>query len=180
MALHDISATSETEWEIDPEDSRIEFSIGKSPLHRVRGRFHGVHGWVVSAADALGNAHAEIEIDAGSIDTHFSVRDWHLRTGQFLNAKRFPTISFVSTHADELGRNTLLVTGDLTIRGITRHVAIDATIVRRDDKSAHITAETSVNVRDFSIGPKAMGLVVGNAVTVQITLTLRNRSNTSS
>ena len=180
MALHDISTTSETQWEIDPEDSRIEFSIGKSPLHRVRGRFHGVRGWVVSTADGLGNAHAEIEVDAGSIDTRFRMRDWHLRTGQFLNAKRFPTVTFISTHADELGRNMFRVTGDLTIRGITRHVAIDATIVRRDDKSAHITAETTVNVRDFSIGPKVMGLVVGNTVTVQITLTLRNRANTGS
>lgn len=180
MALHDISATPETRWEIDPEDSRIEFSIGKSPLHRVRGRFQGVHGSVVSTADALGNARAEIEIDAASIDTRFRMRDWHLRTGQFLNAKRFPTISFVSTHADELGQNTLRVTGDLTIRGITRRVAIDATIVRRDDKSAHIAAETTVNVRDFRIGPRAMGLVVGNAVTVQITLTLRNHANSGS
>ena len=177
MALHDISSTPWTQWEIDPENTSIEFSIGKSPLHRVRGRFHGVRGWVVAPGDRVNDANVQVEIEAASIDTRFKVRDWHLRTGQFLKVNRFPTISFMSTRVDDLGQNALRVAGELTICGITRQVTMDATVAHRDEDRAQVTAHTMLDVRDFRIGPKAMGLVVGNSVAVQITLVLQARSN---
>jgi polyisoprenoid-binding protein YceI len=172
MALHDISSTPRARWEIDSENTTIEFAIGKSPLQRVRGRFRGVRGSVLTAGDKVGDATIHVEIDATSIDTRFKLRDWHLRTGQFLAVKRFPTITFSSTRVEERGQDELRVFGNLTIRGITRQIALDATVVQRDAESARVTAQTVFDHRDFMIGPKLMGLVVGNDVAVEITLVL--------
>jgi polyisoprenoid-binding protein YceI len=173
MALHDISSAGETHWEVDPENTSIEFSIGKS-LHRVRGRFPRVYGWVEVPENGTDTT-VHVEIDAARIDTRLEARDRHLRSRQFLDVKRFPTISFVSTHVDELGPRRLRVTGALTIHGLTQSIAIDATVERQDGERAHITAHTAIDRRDFKVGPKAMGLFVGNEVTVQIALVLRAR-----
>jgi polyisoprenoid-binding protein YceI len=178
MALHDISSTPRARWEIDSENTTIEFAIGKSPLQRVRGRFRGVRGSVLTAGDKVGDATIHVEIDATSIDTRFKLRDWHLRTGEFLGTRRFPTITFESSHVEDLGQDRLRVVGDLTIRGITRQIALDATVERRDGERARVTARTVLDRRDFKIGPKPMGLVVGNDWKVQIALELHARQNT--
>lgn len=174
MALHDITSTPQIRWEIDPENTNVEFAIGKSRLHRVRGRFPDIHGSVVTRGDTPSDAMIQVDIDAASIDTRLKVRDRHLRGGRFLSVKRFPTISFVSTRVQDRGTDGLRVVGELTIRGITRDIALDATVDQRDGESARITASTVLDSRDFKIGPKAMGLVVGNDVAVRIVLVLRD------
>jgi polyisoprenoid-binding protein YceI len=175
MALHDISSTRQTHWEIDPERTIVEFTVGKSRLHRVRGGFGRVRGSAVTFGDGTGDAAIGVEIDTASIDTGFKVRDWHLRTGEFLGARRFPTISFESTRVEDLGQDGLRIVGELTIRGITRQIALDAAVEERDGERARVTAHTVLDRRDFKIGPKPMGLVVGNDVAVQIALALRAR-----
>jgi polyisoprenoid-binding protein YceI len=175
MDLHTISSTPQTHWEIDPENTSIEFAIGKSHLHRVRGRFHGVRGSVAGFGERADDVMIQVEIDAASIDTRVQLRDWHLRTGQFLAVKRFPTISFASIRVEDRVQQGLRVFGDLTIRGITQPIALDAAVDQRDDASARITAHTLLDRRAFKIGPRAMGLVVGNEVPVQIALALRAR-----
>ena len=175
MALHDISSTPHTRWEIDPENTTIEFAIGKSPLHRVRGSFRGVRGSVLTAGHKVGDAMIQVEIDAASIDTRFKMRDWHLRTGQFLGVKRFPTITFSSTRVEERGQDGLRVFGNLTIRGATRQIALDARVEQRDAGRSRVTAQTVIDHRDFMVGPKLMGLVVGNDVAVEMTLVLHAR-----
>lgn len=172
MALHNLSTVPQTHWEIDPKLTRIEFAIGKSSLHRVKGRFHGVRGWVVTSGDEAGDAMTQVEIDAASIDTGLKLRDWHLRTGQFLAVKRFPMISFASTGVEDRGQDRFRITGELILRGITQPIALDATVEQRDAARAQITASTVLDRRDFTIGPKAMGLVVGDDVAVRIELVL--------
>lgn len=175
MALHDISSIPQTYWEIDPENTSIEFETGKSFLHRVRGRFHGVRGSVVTVGDRIDDAKIEVEIDAASIDTRLKMRDRHLREDRFLGAERFPTISFRSTRVQEHGPDGLHVFGELTIRGITRQIALDARVEQRDAEGGRIAAHTVLDRRDFKIGPKPMGLVNGNVVTIRIALAVRAR-----
>ena len=175
MALHDISSTAQTHWEIDPQNTSIEFEIGKSFLHRVKGRFHAVNGSVEAFGNRANDAMIRVEIDAASIDTRFKLRDRHLHTGQFLGVNRFPTISFAGTRVEDRGQDGIRVSGDLTIRGITRQIVLDATVEQRDVESARIAAHTILDRRDFKIGPKAMGLVVGNEVDVRIALALHAR-----
>lgn len=184
MALHDHPQTGtltapQTHWEVDPENTTVEFAIGTSRLYRVRGRFRRVRGSVVedgNPQDESGghtSATIEVEIDAASIDTNFKIRDWHLRTAQFLKVKRFPTISLGSARTEELGQDRFRVSGELSIRGVTRQIALDATVEHRDGQRIQIIASTVLDRRDFKIGPKPVGLVVGNDVAVQIALALR-------
>jgi polyisoprenoid-binding protein YceI len=175
MALHDIPQIAETRWEIDPGSTTVELAIGRSHLHRVRGRFHAVRGSAVSYGDKVADAAIEVEIDAASIDTRLRLRDHHLRGGLFLDVRRFPAISFGSTRVEDRGEDGLRVIGDLTIHGITQQVALDAEIEQRDAEGGSIIAHTVLDRRDFKIGPRAMGIVVGNQVAVKVALALRAR-----
>ncbi len=173
MALQDVVTGTQTHWEIDPENTSVEFTIGRFPILRVRGHFVRVRGSAVAHAYSPAYATIEVEIDAASIDTGIKMRDAHLRTAGFLDVERFPTITFRSTRVEDLGQDRLRVFGQLTIHGMTRQVVLDATVEHRDSEHAKITATTVLDRRDLTIGPKAMGLMVGNDVAAQITLELR-------
>jgi polyisoprenoid-binding protein YceI len=173
MALHDISSAPKIHWAVDPGATTVDFTVGESRIHTVRGRFRGVSGSVLTFGDALADAVVQVAIDPASIDTRVKLRDRHLRAGEYLAVKRFPTITFASTRVEELGNARLRVFGQLTIRGITREIALDATIEQRDAESAQIIAQTVLDRWEFRIGPRAMRLVVGNDVPVRITLALR-------
>jgi polyisoprenoid-binding protein YceI len=184
MALHNhpqagTRTTPQTHWEIDPENTTVEFTIGKSRLNRVRGQFHHVHGSAVELDDQPNSATIEVEIDAASVDTGIRMRDWHLRTAQFLKIKRFHTISFRSACVQELGQDRLQVFGELTIRGIVRKVTLDATVEHRDSERIQITASTVLDRRDFKIGPKPMGLMVGNDIAIQVALVLHAQESSA-
>ena len=175
MAQRNISTSPRIRWDVDPENTTIEFAIGKSPLHRVSGRFHGAHGWVITSGGRVSEALIQVEIQAATIDTRSKLRDWHLRTSQFLAVKRFPTILFASTRVEDHGSDGVRVFGDLTIRDITQEVVLEAQVEHDDDERVRIVAHTMLDRRDFKIGPKAMGLVVGNDVAVEIALELNAR-----
>lgn len=175
MALHNIITAPETHWEIDPESTSIEFTIGWSPLHRVHGRFHGVRGSVQTFGETADGARIQVDIDAASVDTGLAIRDRHLHYDLFLAVEHFPTIWFVSTDVEEDGANQLRVVGDLTVRGITREVLLEGTIEQRDARSARIEAHSVIDRRDFGIGPRPMGITAGNKTDVRIALVLHAR-----
>lgn len=174
MALHALSSTTQTRWEIDPENTSIEFAIG-NPFHRVLGRFTGVRGSAVTFGDSIDDAMIQVAIDAPSIDTGLKIRDRHLGYGLFLDFEHFPTISFASTSLQDRGDGRLRVFGDVSIRGVSRQVALDASVEQRDDDRARLVASTVLDRRDFKIGPKLMGITAGNKVRVRIALALNAR-----
>ncbi len=173
MAVHNIASSLQTQWEIDPDNTTVEFSIGRSVLHRVHGRFRDVRGSAVAPGGGLNGAAIEAEVDATSIDTGITVRDRHLHNSRFLHTQRFSTLSFRSTSVEDLGQDQLRVLGGLTIRGITHDVTFTATIEQRATESVRIAASTVFDRRDFKLGPRLMGLIVGNDITVRAGLVLR-------
>lgn len=110
------------QWTIDPSHSSIEFSVKHLGIATVRGRFRQFSG-SVELDEANRPRAISAAIDAGSVDTGVAQRDAHLRSPDFFDAERHPTLTFESTaiRSDDEGR--LLVTGDLTIRGETRPVS---------------------------------------------------------
>ena len=109
-------------WAIDPSHSSIEFSVRHLGIATVRGRFKQFTGSV--ELDGRGYAQAiRTSLDAASIDTGVEQRDAHLRSPDFLDAERHPTLTFESTAIRPGQDGTLHVTGDLTIRGQTQPVA---------------------------------------------------------
>ncbi len=172
MALRTPAIDARTHWELDPANTTVGFTVKKFRLITVRGQFSEVRGSVELPGAALTAAVVDIEIDAASIDTGMEKRDAHLRTADFLDVQRCPTITFRSTHVEELSEDRLRIHGYLTIRGLTREVALDATLVSRDEERAEILTSATLDRRDFGLTWNFLGLMVGDAVEVEIALGL--------
>jgi polyisoprenoid-binding protein YceI len=109
---------------IDPAHSSIEAIVRHLVIARVKGRFLSYSGLVHVAEDPL-QSWAEVTIDAASIDTGEPQRDEHLRSADFLDVKRYPTIDFKTTFLSKTGRGKFQAGGDLTMRGQTHPVSVD-------------------------------------------------------
>ncbi len=112
-------------WQIDRAHSDIFFTVRHMVISKVRGRFQKWDGTLQYDEENPGNSKVDITIDAASIDTNEPKRDAHLRSADFLNAEQHPTLTFKSTRVEPKGKDKFLVHGDLTIRNITKPVAID-------------------------------------------------------
>ena len=118
--LSDLSGT----YVIDPAHSRIGFVARHAMITKVRGQFNEFEGSAVVDADDFTKSTAQLTIQAASIDTHNEQRDGHLRSNDFLDLENFPQITFVSTGVEETGPASLELTGDLTIKDVTKSVTI--------------------------------------------------------
>lgn len=119
-----LQTPTRTDWTIDPVHSNVEFSVRHLMITTVRGRFTGVRGSVtIDEADPAASV-VSVEIDAATIDTREAQRDAHLRSADFFDVERFPTLSFRSTRVEGEAGGTFTVTGDLTIHGVTRSVTL--------------------------------------------------------
>ncbi|MDQ3154799.1 MAG: YceI family protein [Actinomycetota bacterium] len=166
-------------WEIDPIHSDVSFAVRHMMVSKVRGRFRGVSGRIVTGADVLQSA-VTAEIDVTTFDTGNAQRDEHIRSRDFLHAEEFPTMSFRSTGVRRDG-DDLHVDGELTLHGVTRPVvlALEVTGFGPDaygGTRVGFSATTKINRRDFGIDitlpiEGGTGVVVGD--TVQITLDIQ-------
>jgi polyisoprenoid-binding protein YceI len=111
-------------WKLDPNHTVIGAVARHLMVTKVRGRFTSFEG-AVHIGEALEDSWAELRIDAASIDTGVEQRDEHLRSADFLDVEHFPQITFRSTKVEQTGDDRLEVTGDLTIRGLTRSVPLE-------------------------------------------------------
>ena len=120
--MADLSAATGI-WDIDPTHSTIGFSARHAMIAKVRGRFAEFTGSITMDGANPAASKADLTIVAASITTENDDRDAHLRTAEFLDVEQFPTITFASTGVVANG-SSFTVTGDLTIRGVTRPVDV--------------------------------------------------------
>lgn len=113
-------------WQIDPSHSSVAFYVRHLGLSKVRGQFERFSG-TIDVAERAEDSSVLVEIDAASIDTREPKRDAHLRSADFLEVEAYPTLQFRST-AVRLQGERVQVSGDLTVRGVTRPVILDATL----------------------------------------------------
>ncbi len=171
--------TDLTTWIIDPTHTLVEFAARYMTITTVKGRFAGVSGTIHAAQEPLdsGQATVEVEIDAASLDTGDPRRDSHLRSADFLDVERFPSITFTTTRVDPIDATRFRVYGQLTIRDVTREVALNVT--RQGEAKtptglevAGFTASTDINRKDFglvwNVPLEAGGWLVGDTVTIQL------------
>lgn len=117
-----------TTWTIDNAHTQVNFSAKHMMVTNVRGTFHDVHGTIELDENDPAKSRGEFRVSAASVDTNFAARDTHLRSADFFDAERFPTISFVSTDISLVGDDHFKVVGDLTIREVTKPVTFDVTL----------------------------------------------------
>jgi polyisoprenoid-binding protein YceI len=116
--------TGAATWQIDPAHTTVEFGVKHLMISTVKGRFADVEGSVTLEGDDATTARIDVTIAAASIDTGVEQRDGHLRSADFLDAERFPSLRFRSTGVERAGKDELRVSGDLTIRDVTREVVL--------------------------------------------------------
>lgn len=167
-----------TQWNIDPAHSAAHFSVRHLMISNVRGEFSKLGGSaLVNSADHTKSS-VEITIDAASINTREPQRDEHLRSADFLDVAKYPALTFRSKRIEPLGPEEFKVTGDLTIRGVTKEVTFDIegpTPPVKDpwgNVRAGITATAKINRKEFGIAFNALtetgGVVVGDEVKITI------------
>ncbi|MES9591834.1 YceI family protein [Streptomyces sp. NPDC086796] len=113
------------DYAIDPAHSSIGFTVRHAMVTNVRGTFGEHEGSLKLDGADPANSTASIDVRIGSVDTGIADRDNHLVSGDFFDAEKFPLMTFRSTRAEQLGGDTYRVTGDLTIKDVTRPLSID-------------------------------------------------------
>ena len=169
-----------TVYEIDPAHSSVLFSIRHLMVTNVRGSFSGVKGRVVYDSDDPSSASAEAEIDASTIDTRDEKRDGHVKSADFLDVVKFPTITFKSAGVKRSGSSELQVTGDLTIHGTTNRVTLNVHDISEEAKDPWgntrigASAKTKIKRSDFGLTWNAPletgGVLVGDEVKLDFEL----------
>ena len=161
---------------IDTSHTRLGFAVRHMAVSKVRGDFKDFSGTLELAEDPA-DSKVSVTIQAGSVDTHDENRDNHLRTNDFFDVENHPTWTFTSTAIRPISTTEWNVDGDLTIRGVTRQVTLDATLegVVQDPYGMHrvgFSATTSIDREDFGVSfngvMEAGGLVVGKKVDIDI------------
>ena len=178
-----------TQWIVDPAHSAAHFSVRHLMISNVRGEFTKLSGSaLINPADPAKST-VEVTIDAASINTREPQRDEHLRSADFFDVANHPTLTFRSTRIEALGADNFKLTGDLTIRGVTRPVTFDVegpTASVKDpwgNVRAGITASAKINRKDFGVAFNAMtetgGIVVGDEVKISIEAELIQQAPTA-
>lgn len=163
-------------WEIDPSHSTVQFGVRHMMVAKVRGRFGTFNGTVSIGDDPLASF-VTASIEAASIDTGDAKRDEHLRSGDFLDVERFPTLEFASRAIRDNGDGTYAVQGDLTIHGTTRPVELDLEYLGVSPDPwggtrAGFEAKTEISRKDFglewNVALEAGGFLVGDKVQIEL------------
>ena len=121
-------------YEIDPAHSHLQFSVRHLMVSNVRGSFNGVKGSVTYDPQNPAATATQATIDTNTIHTGDEQRDGHLKSPDFLDAVKFPTITFKSTKVEKVGDGEFKVTGDLTVHGVTKPVVLDVHEVSEEAK----------------------------------------------
>ncbi len=116
-----------TKWNIDATHTNVGFAVRHMMVSNVRGFFTGLNGTVEGDPDKLTEAKIHFTIDASTIDTNNEDRDNHLRSDDFFDVEKYPNITFDSTEIVETGANEYNVTGDLTIKDVSKKITFKVT-----------------------------------------------------
>lgn len=171
--------TTATVLDLDPTHSSAEFSVRHLMIASVTGRFKTVRGTIHYDEADPARSRVEAEIDVGSLDSGVVDRDAHLRSADFFDAEKHPTIAFASKRIELTGPDEGRIHGDLTIRGVTREVVLEAQRIGAvqdpwGNRRVGFEAETTLNRKDFGLtwnmALEAGGVVVGDKVKVRLSV----------
>jgi polyisoprenoid-binding protein YceI len=177
MIAAPLAASADT-WQIDPVHTTVEFTVRHMMISNVRGLFTKVAGTITAKDSDPASVKVEATIDTSSIDTRSADRDADLKSANFLDVAKYPTMTFKSKKIEPAGPGKWKMVGDLTLHGVTKEVTLDVqgpTAPIKDpwgNSRAGASATTKINRKDFGLTwNKALetgGAVVGDEVTVSI------------
>jgi polyisoprenoid-binding protein YceI len=170
-----------TTWNIDPAHTHAEFSVRHLMISTVKGRFGAIKGTVTGDASEPSSLVVDVTIDPATVDTREPQRDAHLRSADFFDVEKFPTLTFRSRRVEGDVDGEFKVVGDLTIHGVTREVTLDVSSEGRvtdpwGGERAGFSAKGKIDRRDFGLlynqALETGGVVVGHEIKIGIDVEL--------
>jgi len=170
-------AARAAEYTIDPSHTAVTFSVRHMMISNVRGEFEKTSGTISANGTDPNSVKIDVTIDASSVNTRVDRRDAHLKSPDFLEVDKYPTITFKSTKVEPAGAGKWKVTGNLTIHGVTKQVVLDVTgptpeITYNGITHVGASATATISRKDFGLTwNKALdngGVLVGDEVGIQI------------
>lgn len=178
LALGSLPLLAES-WTVDASHSTVGFSVRHMMVANVRGTFGKLAAAVDGSPADPASAKVSATIEVASVDTRDAKRDDHLRSADFFDATKFPQMTFKSTKVEKAGPSKAKLTGDFTLRGVTKPVVLDVEYTEPIKNPwgktvVGASATGKINRKDFGVNwSKALdggGLVVGDEVTIQLDL----------
>ena len=172
-----VAAPAATTWKIDPAHTHAEFSVRHLMVSNVKGRFAEVDGTITLDESNPSLSSVEATIPVAGIDTKQADRDAHLRSADFFDAENHPYLTFRSTRVEPQGENEFIAYGELTIRGVTREVALEGEFLGTGKSPygftvAGFSARTKINRKDYGLNWNAAletgGVLVGDEVKITL------------
>jgi polyisoprenoid-binding protein YceI len=171
------SSSSQTVWKTDKSHSNVKFTVSHLVVSEVSGRFKDFDATLMNTKDDFSDMQIEATIKTGSVDTDNEKRDKHLRSEDFFNAEKYPDIKFKSNKVEKAGSDMFTITGDLTIRNITKPVVLNTKFggTVKDpwgNTKAGFRATTMIDRFEWDVkwskAVEAGGLVVGKDVEITL------------
>ncbi|WP_413585662.1 YceI family protein [Bdellovibrio sp. HCB274] len=167
-----------TKWQIDSAHSSANFSIKHMMIAKVHGGFEKITGNLSLDSADITKSVVEATIEASSINTREAQRDAHLKSADFFDVEKFPVITFKSKKVEQSGEDELKVTGDLTIRDVTKEVVLEVEGPSAEhtdpwgNTKIGLSAKTKIKRKDFGLNWNAAleagGVLVGDDVTITL------------
>ncbi len=166
-----------TTWTIDTAHTSAEFAVRHMMISTVKGRFADVQGTLTLDETSLAKSQVDVTIATASVDTRSEQRDGHLKSADFFDVEKFPTIRFTSTRVVKTGGDSFDVVGNLTIKDVTREVTLKVEDQGRGttpwgQHQAGFTASTKIDRKDFGLtwnqALEAGGVLVADEVKISI------------
>jgi polyisoprenoid-binding protein YceI len=178
MAMN--ASAQATKWTVDKGHSNVKFTVTHMTVSEVEGSFKVFDGTVEHTKADFSDAKVNFTVDVNSVFTDNERRDGHLKGDDFFNAAQFPTMKFVSTAMKPLGNNKYQLSGNLTIRDVTKPVVFDVsyggTVNTGRGRKSGFKAKTTINRFDYNLkwdrAVEAGGLVVAKDVDIQLNVEL--------
>ena len=178
LALVALPALAQTStWTIDSSHTHAAFTVRHLVISNVRGEFGKTTGTLTLDEGDVTRSKVEATIDVASVNTREPKRDEHLKSPDFFDVAKFPTMTFKSTKVEKAGAGKLKVTGDLTLRGVTKPVVLDVEGPTAEIKDPRgntrrgVSATATINRKDFGVAWSKLieaGPVVGDEVKIEI------------
>jgi polyisoprenoid-binding protein YceI len=177
--LAQVALFAQTKWEVDAVHSNVKFTVEHLVISEVEGNFKTFNGSMTSAKPDFAGSAINFTVDVNSISTDNDMRDTHLKSDDFFNAAKYPQMTFKSTSFKKISSNKYLLTGNLTLRDVTKSVKFDVTYggTAKDGQGntkAGFKATTVINRFDYGLKwnkiTEAGGMTVGKDIMIALRL----------
>lgn len=172
LLFSSVGAFAQSTWTLDKAHSNLGFTVTHMMLSEVDGKFQNFDLKVVSAKEDLSDAQIDLTADVNSINTNQERRDGHLKSADFFDAAKYPTLAFKSKSITKVSGNKYKLAGDLTMHGVTKPVVLDAVIKgpvtnpQSKKTIAGFTVTGEVKRGDFTLG-SAPAAVVSDEIAIR-------------